>query len=34
MVHEEKNIKTKLPLLQIHIGFWVQLRVFLAIIGM
>ena len=33
MVHEVKNIKTKLPRLKINIGFWLRLAVFLAIIG-
>jgi hypothetical protein len=33
MVHEVKNIKTKLPRLEINIGFWLRLAAFSAIIG-
>jgi hypothetical protein len=33
MVHEVKNIKTKLPRLEINIGFWLRLAAFSAVIG-
>jgi len=33
MVHAVKNIKTKLPPLQIRISFWLRLALFSAVIG-